>query len=424
MSHDTVVIDAMGQGRGFNPRAVAIGLLKNDLAILPLLAFVLSVGAVLDVIIRAQGASWQLGIVTIDRVIQIAVVAFVVLRWRRRLQAAQGPKVKVVPALCRIGLMSVAASFVLTTPFFGIAMSKSVVGAVLFTTLLILGALWCLRVYLFFAVTGMLGMPLASSMARSIELSRVNMSAIVRSLIAPIALTIVCSTLFLMPYPDGRSLPWIAAAAACEGIFWILSTYTGLALALTLFGEGEWRAAGLSHYRSDRLSTLEAQGGKTLPKYLAPRFGFMMLGVALFFWIGNFSRLSQLAPAATVAIRSVRVEDYKVTVVLDIEDREFKYRGFQPQAFFLASKTGTAQSNGLVAASQDSVTASGVIGSIKSNEGEPTTLFLTFSSPKTGAVLQSLDNMWLWYRLAPLLPIPPEMLKMAEALPATSTPST
>jgi hypothetical protein len=351
---------------------------------------------------------------------QIAVVSIIVLRWRRLLQTSQGPKVRAISIVFRIAVVSIAASLVLSTPFFGIALTQNGVGAFAFLALLILGVVWCLRVYLFYAVTGMLGLPLGASFARSIEISRTHTRAILRSLVAPVALTVVCSAVFLMPYPDGRSLVWMAASSACEGIFWILSTYTGLGLALTLFSEKEWRVAGLSHYRTERLATLTKQGGKILPKYLAPRFGFIMLAVALCFLAGNLARLGQMPPAAKITLRTVSVSDYKIAVVLELEDREYDFRGLQPQAFFIASQTGSMQSTRLVSASQQGDKDERV-GFIKADGTKPVTLYLAFSSSKTGDTLRGLDNMWLWYRAQPLLQITPEMLK-AQPTPTVSLP--
>jgi hypothetical protein len=162
---------------------------------------------------------------------------------------------------------------------------------------------------------------------------------------------------------------------------------------------------------------LNTQGGKVLPKYLAPRFGFIMFAVALCFLAGNLARLGQLPPAAKVTLRNVAVSDYKISVALELEDREFKFRGFQPQAFFIASQTGSLQSTRLVSASQQA-DKEDAVGFIKATGTEPVMLYLTFSSAKTGEVLRELDNMWLWYRAKPLIQITPEMLK-SRALPAS-----
>jgi len=403
----------------FNPTAVAVGLMRNDLALLPLLCLLLGSSAVLDVLTYSASETWRASVVVLDRLMQIVVVSIVVLRWRRLLQTTQGPRVKASSIVFRIATVSIAASLVLSTPFFGVALSGNGVGAFAFLALFILGVLWCLRVYLFYAVVGMLGLPFGVSFARSVEISRANTRAILRSLIAPAAITVVCSALFLMPYPDGRSLAWMAASSACEGIFWILSTYTGLGLALTLFTEREWRAAGLSHYRTDRLSTLHAQGGKILPKYLAPRFGFIMFAVALCFLAGNFARLHQLPPAAKVTVRNVAVSDYKISVALELEDREFHFRGLQPRAFFIASQTGSQQSTRILSASQEA-NKEEMLGFVKATGSEPAMLYLTFSSGKTADVLKTLDNMWLWYYGQALIQITPEMLRGQSPQPRAS----
>ena len=127
--------------------------------------------------------------------------------------------------------------------------------------LVVLCLLWTYRMYLFFSVVGLLGLPLVAGMAKSAELARGNIAAIGRSLIAPCAYTLLLVGASQIPYPDGRSLSWLLVGSVAEGIFWILSTYTGLALALTLFSDSDWRRVGLDHYRTERLATLAKQGG-------------------------------------------------------------------------------------------------------------------------------------------------------------------
>lgn len=389
-----------------NPFAIAAGLLRNDLHLLVPLFLLLALPALIDVYAAANGVSARFGVVGLDRFVQIAVVVFIVLRWRTRFQNQGGARVRALPVAARIAAVGIGATVVLTTPFLGLAFSRDPISLVAFVGLAILGCIWCLRVHLFFAVAGVLGLSMVPSFSRAVDLARGRMKVIFGTLVLPCAATLLLTALLSMPYPDGRSLAWLAAAAAAEGVFWILSTYTALGLAVTLFKESDWRAAGLDHYRAQRLRTLELQGGKTLPKILAPKFGACMLGVALCFAGGNLLRHLKQPPAAKVEIRNVTFSDYKLKVELGVEDREFKYRGFQPAAFSVASKNGFQRVEGIESVSEQADKKE-ILGMVSSTDGAPKTLYLSFSSSKTESALRAMDNLWLWYKLTPILPLVP-----------------
>jgi hypothetical protein len=223
------------------------------------------------------------------------------------------------------------------------------------------------------------------------------------------------TALFSLPSPSGRSLLWMSFASSAECVFWILSTYTALGYALTAFGDGEWRAAGLTPYRSERLSTLQAQGGARLARCLSPRFGFGVMLLALALMITNLGRQLSEPPAARVAIKKVEVSDYSIKIELEVEDRQYMFRGFHPVAFSVKTQTGFAAVNSLTSAAL-TPEGSGFLGSLISKDGSPQSLFLTFSSGKTAAALKGLDNLWLWYQARPLLAISPQLLQ-AESKP-------
>jgi hypothetical protein len=129
---------------------------------------------------------------------------------------------------------------------------------------------------------------------------------------------------------------------------------------------------------------------------------------------GNLVRQLQQPPAAEVSVARVWTADYSIKVELAVKDPEFHFRGFNPAAFSIASKTGFAISQQLLAAA-DSPEGKGILvdfqqGRAQSGEVSARPLYLTFRSTKSADALRSLDNMWLWYKLVPLLPITPEQL--------------
>jgi hypothetical protein len=52
----------------YNPGAVAIGLLWNDLKFIPVLFLLLAASAVLDVMTQSAGDTWRAGVVVVDSV--------------------------------------------------------------------------------------------------------------------------------------------------------------------------------------------------------------------------------------------------------------------------------------------------------------------------------------------------------------------
>jgi hypothetical protein len=389
--------------------AIAAGMLKNDKGLLAPMLFVLGIPVLTEVGMDLNDMVPPIAPVLFNRFIQIAVVAFIVLRWRQRLQKAGQSSLAPLPVVGRISVVSLVISIVLFLPMIA-AMGLAQGASFVLVVLLGLGMMWTYRMYLFFAVAGLLGKPLLEGISKSASLIRGNGKHLMRSLIAPCAYTMLLVGICQMPYPDGRSLGWLVAASVAEGTFWILSTYTALALALTLVSDSDWRQAGLDHYRSERLTTLAKQGGETITQYISPKFGGAMLAVALLLWAGNMIRQLNQPPAATVVIKNVSVEDYKIQLALEVQDDEYDFRGFQPFALSIRTATGGQLVEKLESISRASDKEEPVMLLTK-GDGPRADLFVTYSSTKTKASLTGLDNMWLWYKSKPLVAVTPELLK-------------
>jgi hypothetical protein len=385
-------------------------MLWNDRLILVPLALFLSLSLALDLTLRSYDtSSWSI-IAVVDRVLQILLVTFIAARWRKRLQAQPASSASGLKLAARIAPVSIASSFLLIVPFIGFALNPGGGSTFLFVLLGTLGIVWSLRVYFYFAVVAFMGLSPGPSLARAVAIAKSDGTAALKTLVAPCGFTMLLTALLTLPSPSGRSVMWMSLASASECVFWILSTYTAIGYALTAFGDGEWRAAGLTPYRSERLSTLQAQGGARLARYLTPRFGLGVSLLALTLMIANLGRQLSEPPVARVAIKNVEVSDYSLKLELEVEDREYLFRGFHPVGFSVKTQTGFAAVNSLTSVSLTSE-GSGFIGSLTSKDGAPQTLFLTFSSAKTAAALKGLDNLWLWYQAQPLLAISPEMLQ-------------
>jgi hypothetical protein len=343
---------------------------------------------------------------SIDRFLQLVVVSFIVLRWRRKLEHVKGSLGSPFVAAVRI----ITAGFViwgaLTIPIVSATFAPVAWAAPVFLFIFFLAVFWSFRFYFYFAAFGLLGGTTRNACAAALELGRKEPLAAVRSLVAPVGVTALVVGLLSYPSPDGRSLFWATASSAAEGIFWVLSTYTGLALALVMIDESAWRSAGLDPYRHQRLRTLEAQGRASRFNWLSVRSGVRILLVATCVIVGNLVQGFSSPPAAHITVESYTVRDRTVSVVLELTDEQHAFRGFNPYAFSLASQTGfDVVSTGIAKAS---LTPEGepLRGAFPSQPG-PVKLYIDFTSTKTDDALRGMDNLYLWYNLKAVAPLRP-----------------
>jgi hypothetical protein len=364
---------------------------------------VLALSSVLQGLYVPQGWVELSSLMSLDRLLQLSVVSFIVLRWRRKLAYNKGKLSSPLVAVMRI----VGGGFVvwgaLTLPVVGASLSATSWGPSLFIFIFFIGVFWSFRFYFYFAVFGLLGGTLRDACAATVSLGRKDPMAAVRSLVAPIAITALVVGLLSYPSPDGRSLFWATASSAAEGIFWIVATYTGLASALILIDESAWRIAGLDPYRRERLRTLEAQGRSSRFNWLSPRSGIKIFLVALCIIIGNLVQGFSVAPAAEIKVEKWDAHNHGVSLVLELSDAHYHFRGFNPYAFSLKSQTGFPVSAGIA---KISLTPGGeqLTGALSLETG-PIRLYVEFISNKTEDSLKSMDNIYLWYNLKALLPL-------------------
>jgi len=340
----------------------------------------------------------------LDRLMQIAVMTYIAIRWRRRLDATKRGGARHVLIASRIALVSLVSSFVIFMPLSMLLLTLSSGVGIVFLALFVAGCVWCLRVFFYFAAVSVFGMGVKQGLSEAIQVARAYPSMALKSLVSPAAFTVLLVGVALMPAPDGRSIVWTTIASIFEGVFWLLSTYTALGCALALFDDRVWRAAGLDQYRSERLATLQIQGSGKLARILAPKAGVCALLVGLMFTLGNLTRQLSQPPSASVSIESVTFADRSARLELRVEDQTHRFRGLNIAAFSLATKTGFAQSERLTSAS---LTPEGreLLATLPTTSGEPRRLYLTFSTTKSADALRSADNLWLWYKAIPLLPI-------------------
>ena len=413
MSHEQQQKEpSRGVSADLDPFAIAAGMLRNDIPLLLPMLGLLALSAIAQALSSPASFIEVGGVVLLDRVLQLVVISTIVLRWRRKLEHIKGSLSNPFLAALRIVVAGLVVWGALTLPMVGASFASVSWASPLCIFLFFCAVFWSFRFYFYFATFGLLGGTLRDACAAATALGRREPLAAVRSLIAPVAVTALVVGILWYPSPDGRSLFWATAASAAEGIFWVLSTYTGLAFALSLLDESVWRAAGLDPYRQQRLRTLEAQGRASRFNWLSTSSGVKIFVVALCVIIGDLVQGFTMEPAARVTVESYQVRDRGISVVLDLSDPIYKFRGFNPYAFSLATQTGME----VISARIDKVSLAPdgefLRGSFPSQAG-PVKLYLDFKSHKTDEALRGMDNLYLWYNLKAVAP-----LRSAEGTPS------
>jgi hypothetical protein len=111
----------------------------------------------------------------------------------------------------------------------------------------------------------------------------------------------------------------------------------------------------------------------------------------------------QAAPAPHIKVQACEAQNHGVSVVLELTDVQYKFRGFNPYAFSLRSQTGFDISTGVARVLYEPG-GEEVTGPL-SPEPNPVKLRVNFKSNKTQEALAALDNVYLWYNLKALFPV-------------------
>lgn len=389
-----------------NPFLVTAGLLRNDIRLLPSLLLLLSFCAIAKTLVTPT--LWLVVIDFIDRILQLTVMSFVVLRWRNRFQTAVSPRIRMTTVVLRIfgiGLflwLIVTVAETITIASQGpLNTTHSVLPAILGVIALVLALVWCLRVYFYYVIASFAGGTWRDIISRALRMHRQAPGAATRALAAPLAITALAAALFTAPYPDGRSLALTTLASASQSIFWLLSTYTGMGFAFSLFESADWRAAGLEAYSRERLQTLETQGRSKIGAILTPRSALKFTALAVVLMIVSTFRVSTEPPAVQIELTRVSAADKALHLEILATDPSFRFRGFRPALLSLRSASGYPVSIKPIRASTSREKPE-VLFELAVVDTTATTLYLEFSTDRSKRDLEALEDLWLWYGALPL----------------------
>jgi hypothetical protein len=389
------------------PYSLAAGLLAHDFGLATSLAVVICGISFIMGLYTPDTTPAMLAALILERGVQIIAMFIIVRRWRKKLEVRAGASA--FTTFIRTGLVGYLIWGCSLVPFFLLSRSDNQSLVFASAILLTFSALLALRYFFYFATIGLFnGSPKElATQTRVITLR--SPFAPMKAISAPLAITAVCMALAFIPYPDGRSVVFNSLAGSLEGLFTILSTYTGLAFTLLLADDTSWRTSGLDHYRQERLETLSIAAPRFASGILSAQGSIKVFILAAFIFSLNISRQVSTAPAAQIKLLSVVAGNKRVHIELEVSDKEFQLVGFRPAAFSIAGENGTPVASKITAISINNQSSDApplitpTTGRVK--------IGIDFESTRSAHDFASLEDLYLWYYTVKLQPIPPSEIR-------------
>lgn len=330
--------------------------------------------------------SFYLGLHAVDRFIALLFLAQIGTRWFGRISGNEQIKLSFKGwAILLICGFSVWAIFEIP----GVVASDSVPKPLSFFLIATCGAGMVLayRFYFYF-IPPLCGV---TSFKETFHLAKrygQNYSyAPVRAEIGALGIGVTLGALAALPAPDGAEIICLVMISILEGVGWVLSSYVAFGLVT---------AATTESNRFNLSPLAQHASNPWLAKVLEPRRASAILVAGILLWIGNSIQAASYPPRPTITVQSVTLTAKEATVMLNLEDTAYKFRGFIPFKFHLAGenhvivsrypKTATVHENGQ---SKDARVALNV----KTNTAK---LELHFEA-QVGSELDKLEDLYLWY---------------------------
>ncbi len=216
-------------------------------------------------------------------------------------------------------------------------------------------------------------------------------------MLAPAGIMLLGQGLLNMPAPDGRVIELAVLSDSLGGLYWVLSSYTGFAVALTMLSEREWHDLHLDSYRQSRMTTLAVASRPWLEKALTPSFGLQVFALCVLVWAANSIRLANLPPAPAIAVDGVELKESQLTLRLRLHDSKYRYYGFRPAFFRLAGSQRTVVSPFPEKAwiAGEDPEQQRLLG--LPHDKDDVSLILEFRTSITASELSEAKDLYLWY---------------------------
>lgn len=390
-----------------NPYRLAAGMIASDAWLLIILYPILVVPVVLEQWLQPTAFAPMAVALVLDRLCELAVLGIIGFRWIKRLHpdgTTPSPFTVATSLLVAGFLMWACVVIPLLLGMWADAEWSFVIGLCLLAP----GTAFAFR-HFFYFVPVLLGVRnIREILFEAREITAEDRLKPFKVLMAPFAIMLLFVTIAIAPAPDGRSLLFSSISSALTGIFWILSTYLGLAFGFTSVSLTRWRAHNMEPYRDERFDTISLQGSNFAAKLLTTRAGFRIMAVALFFMLGNYTRSATMVPAPHISLDSVAIQEKTVLVHLTLTDPSYNFRGFNTSSFMLAGESGVPISTETPKVTVEDDKAP--FASSSSNSSKMSVL-LEFKTERRREDLQQLEDLWLWYQFAKLFPISKQTLQ-------------
>ena len=389
------------------PYTLAAGLLAHDFGLAATLAAVVCGISFAMGLYTPNTTPAMLAALLLERGVQITAMFIIVRRWRKKLEVrAGGSLLTTFIRTATVGYLIWGCSLL---PFF--LLSRTENQSLVFASAIILtfSALLALRYFFYFATIGLFTGSPKELAAQTRVITLQSPFAPLKAISGPLAITAVCMALTLTPYPDGRSTVINSLVGSLEGLFTILSTYTGLAFTLLLADDASWRTSGLDHYRQERLETLSIVAPKFSPGILSTQGAIKVFILAAFIFSVNISRQVSTPPAAEIQVLSVIAGNKRVHIELEVSDKEFQLVGFRPSAFSIAGENGTAVASTITAISINNQPSDAP--PLITPTTERVKIAIDFETTRSANDFASLEDLYLWYYTVKIQPIPPSKIR-------------
>ena len=379
---------------------IAIGLLMKDRLILVPGFLVLLLPFLVGLVWNQQSLISLL----IERLIQIAYLAFVSFRWIEIFTVRSfKPQLSLSKRLFRIFLFELAIWSTLSIPTLAQMSALPPETKMIFLFLLVPGVyLWFTYYFCFFPIMiGLQNWKDIFTEARNITAN--NFFLPLKTLIFPLAIISLLSGLLAAISPDGRHEIIVYLQILIAPLFWIFSVYLSVAIALRYTSDRVAHEAAIDPYREGRLATQSILCPTWLENLLRIRNASVLFLLSIIIWVSTLVRLESLAPAANIELKKVIVEGNTTKILIDAKDPQFSFRGFYPIHFAMAGEKRAVISKLIKSAKevgQDEDLRLGI-----PEDRDYIQMELLFETERTGDALLQLEDVYLWYRGIKLLKI-------------------
>lgn len=389
-----------------NPYRLAAGMAARDFPLILLLYPILLIPVAVEQWLLPVSLGELVVALIVDRTCELIVLAIIGTRWIGRLRP-EGPRPRLISLLPRLFVAGFLVWSAIVLPVLLGLKADAEWSFLIGLCLLAPGSAFAFR-HLFYFIPILIGVrSLREIFYEARQITAEDRLMPFRVLVGPFALMLLFVTLSIAPVPDGRSIFFSTLSSSFTGIFWILSTYLGLAFGFRGISLSRWRAQRMDHYRDERFDTISLKAPNALAKLMTARVGFRILAVALFFMLGNYTRSATIPPSPHIAMNSVAVDGSKVRVELTLSDPRYKFRAFSPSNFMLAGESGIPISKEIPHVKVD---GKSVEGAAVPRGVDQFGLTLDFETNRSDSDLRELEDLWLWYQFVKLFPIPKNML--------------